>query len=213
MEQKNNSSISIILESLGEKGEPRIWMRKEPDGSFSLPLVSEQKLIGFDLLPIFEGKNIFVRSSLLSEGSRETMTLFTLSEAWVYSRNSCKTDNASAIESAARELNSLGVHTGIDRVIPLSEGKSLLLERELTFTAKLLLFTIGAWLAGKFIKLKLRGTDAQATALGRALLSSKKFQDELKRPGASIDSVMSKLNAKNMDAQRFERTFGIKWPV
>jgi hypothetical protein len=213
MEQKNNSSISVILESLGEKGEPRIWMRKEPDGSFSLPLVSEQKLIGFDLLPIFEGKNIFVRSSLLSEGSRESMFLFTLSEAWVYSRNSCKTDNANAIEAAARELNSLGIYTGIDRVIPLSEGKMLLLERELSFTSKLILFTIGAWLAGKFIKLKLRGSQDQATALGRALLSSKRFQEELKKPGASIDSIMNRLNAKNMDAQKFERTFGIRWPV
>jgi hypothetical protein len=213
MDQKNSQNISIIFESFLPDEEPKIWMRKEPDGSFSLPRLSDQKDFGENIFPLLEEKKIFIRAGVLSEGKERNLKPFTLSEAWVLTRNSCRPEEANAIEGAARELSYLGINTGIDRVIPLSEGKALLLERELTFTAKLLLFSIGAWLAGKFIKLKLRGTNDQATALGRALLSSKKFQDELKRPGATIDSVINRLSVKNMDAQNFEKTFGIKWPV
>jgi hypothetical protein len=219
MEQNKSKTIGVILESFGEKTSPRIWMKEAEGDAYSLPSFDSNESFPFNVTTLKEGiepsvkSALFVRTGLLSEGKVRGLRLYSISEAWRAARNSCNFSDALVIEMAAKELNRLGFCTGIDDVIPLSEGRTLLVERQLTLTAKIILFAIGAWLAGKFIKLKFRGSKNQATALGSALLSSKRFQDELKKPGASLESVMRLLNAKNMDAQNFEKIFGFKWPI
>lgn len=89
----------------------------------------------------------------------------------------------------------------------------LLNELHFNLLGKLTLAALGAWLVGKATNLKLRGNKQQVNAVANALLASRKFQDELKRPGASLESVMQKLRVKNMNAREFERTFGVKWPL
>lgn len=78
---------------------------------------------------------------------------------------------------------------------------------------KIFLAGVAAWLVGRASKLKVRGTPDEVDALKNALMASKKFQDELNRPGASVQSVMDKLQLKNITAQEFERTLGVPWPL
>ena len=86
-------------------------------------------------------------------------------------------------------------------------------EYYLNATGKMLLASLGAWMAGKYVSTKLKGTRDEISAIADVLMSSRKFQEELNRPGASVESVIQKLRVKEMSASTFERVFGIKWPL
>lgn len=224
----NSKNACIVLESLGQTN-PQIWVVRGKDGNWSLPKSNLEQLkesVGFDISPIptsqftilsEDGKKIsysfFVRTGIIAENSSPGRKLVSFADAWALTRGSLNFSDSLVIEESSDFLKSLGMKPGLDDVMPLSEGKTLLVEREMTTMSKVLLFAIGAWLVGKFIKLKMRGNQQQISTLAAALLSSKKFQEELRKPGASMDSVIQRLKVKNMDADRFEKTFGIKWPV
>lgn len=95
-----------------------------------------------------------------------------------------------------------------------SNKKSVLTE-DLYFntTGKIFLASLGAWMVGKYVNTKLKGNRNEVSAVADALLSSRRFQDELNRPGASVESVVEKLRVKEMSASTFERVFGVKWPM
>jgi hypothetical protein len=78
---------------------------------------------------------------------------------------------------------------------------------------KIFFATVGAWLVGKATNTKLRGTQTEVQTVANAMLASKKFQDELRKPGASVQSVMDKLNLKHATAVEFERILGVPWPL
>jgi hypothetical protein len=86
-------------------------------------------------------------------------------------------------------------------------------ELKLNLTGKIFFATMAAWLVGKAVSTKLRGTPEQMQAVMDAMMASKKFQDELNRPGATVDSVVQKLGVKHMSASQFEKVFGIPWPL
>ena len=83
----------------------------------------------------------------------------------------------------------------------------------LNLTGKILIASLGAWLVGKYVNTKLRGSSEEVEAVKNALLSSRRFQDELQRPGATVSSVMDKLRIKQMSAAEFERVLGVRWPL
>lgn len=83
----------------------------------------------------------------------------------------------------------------------------------LNLTGKLLLASIGAWIVGKIVNTKIRGNKSEIDAVANALLASRKFQEELRAPGASVQSVIDKLRIKQMSAAEFERLLGVKWPL
>ena len=85
-------------------------------------------------------------------------------------------------------------------------------ELSLNLAGKLFIGAVGAWLVGKYVNTKLMGSPEEIEAVKNAMISSRRFQDELKRPGATIQSVMNKLKVKDMNAKTFENTFGIRWP-
>lgn len=78
---------------------------------------------------------------------------------------------------------------------------------------KLFYTAIGAWLVGKVTNVVLRGTQSEVQAISNAMLASKKFQEELRKPGASVQSVMDKLNLKHASAREFERILGVPFPL
>lgn len=86
-------------------------------------------------------------------------------------------------------------------------------ELSLNLLGKVFFASCAAWVAGKFINLNIRGTQAEVNAVTNALMSSKRFQDELRNPGATVDSVIKKLNIKQMSAQQFQSVLGIPWPL
>lgn len=83
----------------------------------------------------------------------------------------------------------------------------------LNLTGKIMLASLGAWMLGKVVNTKIRGNQSEVTAIANALLASRRFQDELRRPGASVQSVIEKLQVKNMSAVEFERVLGVRWPL
>jgi len=93
------------------------------------------------------------------------------------------------------------------------EKKEQLNELRINLLGKVFFATLGAWLIGKFVNTKLRGSRDEIEAVGNALAASRRFQDELNRPGASVDSVVQKLGVKHMSASEFERVLGVPWPL
>ena len=60
---------------------------------------------------------------------------------------------------------------------------------------------------------KVTGDPHKIEILAKAVQSSKRFQEEIKRPGASVDSVMRALDAKHIDARNFKSIFGADFPL
>jgi hypothetical protein len=94
-----------------------------------------------------------------------------------------------------------------------TEPEKLNEEGYLNLTGKIFLASLGAWMVGKYVNTKLRGSRDEVAAVSNALMASKRFQEELRRPGASVQSVIEKLHIKQMSAAEFERVLGIKWPL
>jgi hypothetical protein len=78
---------------------------------------------------------------------------------------------------------------------------------------RLLLATLVASTKGKTVNTQIRGTKEEIDAIKEAMLASRQFQEELHKPNATVDSVMKKLNLKNSSAAKFEKVFGISWPL
>lgn len=60
---------------------------------------------------------------------------------------------------------------------------------------------------------KLQGTPEQMEAVQEVIKASKEYQEELKREGATVESVMQKLNAQNLAKKAFEEKTGKAWPL
>lgn len=91
--------------------------------------------------------------------------------------------------------------------------KQPLKELRMNLLGKVFTVAIGAWLVGKLTNIKLRGSKSEIQAIANAMVASKAFQDELRKPGATIDSVAAKLNIKRMTADEVKRRFNIDWPL
>ncbi len=89
---------------------------------------------------------------------------------------------------------------------PLNELRTNLL-------GKIFYTACAAWLVGKAVNMKIRGSDSEINAVANAMLASRRFQDELNKPGATTDSVMHKLGLKHASAREFERILGVSWPL
>lgn len=72
---------------------------------------------------------------------------------------------------------------------------------------------ITTMVTGQRSPFKLSGDPRKVEILAKAVQSSKRFQEEVKRPGASVDSVMRALDAKHIDARNFKSIFGADWPL
>lgn len=95
-----------------------------------------------------------------------------------------------------------------------NEGsKQPLNELQLNLLGKIFFTACAAWLVGKATNMKVRGTESEVRAVSDAMLASRRFQDELRRPGATVESVMQKLGLKHASAREFERILGVPWPL
>ena len=79
------------------------------------------------------------------------------------------------------------------------------------FTGKLLVTSLAAWMLGKSLNVKVRGNKEEMRVVENALSTSRIFQEELNRPGATVATVNEKLNAKRAAAVEFERVVGVPW--
>lgn len=60
---------------------------------------------------------------------------------------------------------------------------------------------------------KIKGTPQQIQAFTQVIMSSKEFQDEVRRPGATVDSVMQKLTLHDNAKKNFKELTGYEWPL
>lgn len=95
----------------------------------------------------------------------------------------------------------------------VNESKEPINELHMNLLGKIFFTTLGAWLVGKAVNTKIRGSKDEVRAVANAMLASKRFQEELHRPGASVESVVEKLGVKHMTAKEFEKMFNIPWPL
>jgi hypothetical protein len=86
-------------------------------------------------------------------------------------------------------------------------------ELKLNLLGKIFFASVAAWLVGKAVNLKIRGTPDEVQAVSNAMMASRRFQDELGRSGATVESVMQKLGLKHASAREFERILGVPWPL
>ena len=96
------------------------------------------------------------------------------------------------------------------------ENPEFLKEWNLSWAGKLFFASAAAYIAGKVIKnmpLKIKGTKQQLDAIANVIVASKSFQDELKKPGATIESVVKKLNLRNMSRNQFRNITGKDFPL
>jgi hypothetical protein len=85
---------------------------------------------------------------------------------------------------------------------------------KLSATGKLFFASLVAYLGGAKSIVKLKGTPEQIKAISAAVMASKEFQDEIKREGATIESVIEKMRLKNLTAAEFKKITGGKpWPL
>jgi hypothetical protein len=85
---------------------------------------------------------------------------------------------------------------------------------ELSPTGKLFFASLASWIT-KDTKLNwnIKGEPKKIAAMTKAVFASKKFHQELTKPGISVDSIIDKLNEKTKAAAEFEEATGIKWPL
>lgn len=88
-----------------------------------------------------------------------------------------------------------------------------LCEMKLNLLGKIFFAAVGAWLVGRTTNMKIRGNAEEIKAVANAMIASRKFQQELSRPGATVESVMQKLGLKHGSAREFEKILGVPWPL
>lgn len=89
----------------------------------------------------------------------------------------------------------------------------VLAEWKLSTVGKLFAVGIGAWMAGNASRMKIRGNAKEINALAQALKNSKRFQQELRKPGATAESVIKKLGLAKASASEFQKITGVPWPL
>lgn len=99
------------------------------------------------------------------------------------------------------------------RPVESNAKKQPLQELHLNLLGKIFLTGVAAWLVGKATNMKIRGSMDECQTVADAMVASRRFQDELDRPGATVESVMEKLDVKHMTASKFEAVFGIPFPI
>jgi hypothetical protein len=73
---------------------------------------------------------------------------------------------------------------------------------------------VATWLKdGSTNDLQFNGTQQQIQTLKEAMLASKKFHNKLSNPDATLASVSESLKLKHDAAIKFQKLFGIEWPL
>jgi len=98
-------------------------------------------------------------------------------------------------------------------------GEEQLNEIKLSWAGKIFFAGAAAYIAGKGLQqkiklpVKVRGTPKQMKAVIDAIMGSKEFQQEIGRPGATIDQVIEKLQLRNLTKARFRQLTGLPFPL
>jgi len=74
--------------------------------------------------------------------------------------------------------------------------------------------SVAVWLKdGSTNDLQFNGTQHQIHVLKEAMIASKNFHCELSKSDATLSSISESLTLKHDAATKFQKTFGIEWPL
>lgn len=78
---------------------------------------------------------------------------------------------------------------------------------------KLFFGSLVAWIIkDAALPFKIKGSPQEMEALAKAVFAAKRFHDELKRPGVTIQDVIDRLNDKNTAAEEFKTVTNMDFP-
>jgi len=80
-------------------------------------------------------------------------------------------------------------------------------------TNQIFLTSIGAWLTGKRVDTRLRGSKLQMEALVAATEASLRLQEVLNAPSTTIEVATQAMRDKRKATDKFEFLLGMKWPL
>lgn len=83
----------------------------------------------------------------------------------------------------------------------------------ISVVGKIFLAGIASALLGIPSNIKIRGTPDEIAVFKDALQACKEFQDELKNPDATVQSIMNKHENKKIAVSEFSDCFGLPWPL
>jgi len=110
-------------------------------------------------------------------------------------------------------------NTTIIHEAPITVAGEELNEIKLSWAGKIFFAGAAAYITGKGLQqkvklpLKIRGTPQQIKAIMDAVVGSKAFQQEISRPGATIDQVIDKLRLRNLSKARYRQITGKNFPI
>lgn len=98
------------------------------------------------------------------------------------------------------------------------DDNGVIKEFKLSWAGKIFFAGAAAFIMGSAgheqkLPIKVRGTPEQMKAVIDAIVSSKSFQQEISRPGATVDSVIEKLRIRNISKNQFQQLTGRPWPL
>jgi len=94
----------------------------------------------------------------------------------------------------------------------MEKTKGPINELHVGLLGKIFLAGVAAWIVGRVTNLKLRGSREEIETVAHALVSSRRFQEEISQPGATVQSVMQRLGMKQMSAKEFEKVLNVPFP-
>ena len=84
----------------------------------------------------------------------------------------------------------------------------------LTQVGKLFFTSLIGWINnGHKLSWKLKASPEKMEAFSKIILATKNYQDEIKKPDATVDSVIAKMQEKNDAAEAFRAVTGSAWPL
>lgn len=84
---------------------------------------------------------------------------------------------------------------------------------KLTTSGKLFFASLVSYLNGGKSPVKLKASPEQIKAIAHVVQASKEFQEEIKNPEATIDSITEKMRQKNLAIAEFVEITGKFWPL
>jgi hypothetical protein len=83
----------------------------------------------------------------------------------------------------------------------------------MTGVNKLFYAACAAWALGRKVDVRVMGDAREMKALSEALRTTNELREEITRDGATVESIVEKVERKREAIQEFQKVCGINWPV
>lgn len=86
-------------------------------------------------------------------------------------------------------------------------------DHKLSASGKIFFASLVSYLMGGKSSVKIKGTQEQIKALADVVKATREFNEEVKNPNATIESIIEKMREKNLKAAEFKAKTNFSWPL